>query len=137
MILTILLILLVVVIGLVWLQYRTYRGAGETLNTSLYTFTMTDPDAPSAQNPTSADWLHWLVINATNPDDASSGQTIASYEGPSPPAGSGPHRYYTRVWKQADRLVVNTPPRERFPLAAFAAEHGLTMIKETHVVQNG
>lgn len=30
---------------------------------SLYTLCMTDPDAPSRQNPKYREWHHWLVVN--------------------------------------------------------------------------
>lgn len=84
----------------------------------LWTLAMVDPDAPSRAGPAYRHWLHWLVVDlhglcnsttclfterchaeARAPGDADSaagaakcGRTLASYAGPAPPAGSGPHR---------------------------------------------
>ena len=46
---------------------------------------MHDPDAPSAKN-MGGTWVHWIV-------DAS-GITLLDYKGPSPPPGTGTHRYF-------------------------------------------
>jgi hypothetical protein len=48
---------------------------------ALYSFLMTDPDAPSPQNPIKREWLHYIVINVPGGDKAASnrGQEITSY----------------------------------------------------------
>ena len=50
------------------------------------TLIMYDPDAPSGT------YLHYLVINIAN-GNINSGHTVISYAPPTPPPGSGSHRY--------------------------------------------
>ncbi|CAI5472369.1 unnamed protein product [Closterium sp. Yama58-4] len=68
--------------------------AGRHENGDLYTLVMSDPDAPSPDNPVAAEWLHWLVVNipgaATLPH-SSAGDLLTEYKGPTPPMGM--HRY--------------------------------------------
>ena len=53
---------------------------------------LTDPDAPTPENPKKREWRHWLVMNIPG-NDISSGETCVSYIGAAPPKGSNPHRY--------------------------------------------
>jgi hypothetical protein len=61
-----------------------------------YTIAMTDPDAPSRDNPEWSEICHWL---ATNVSLASSSwmqdnfDNIIEYKAPAPPAKTGKHRY--------------------------------------------
>lgn len=55
---------------------------------SLYTLCMTDPDAPSRQNPKFREWHHWLVGNIPG-GDISKGETLSAYVGSGPPQGTG------------------------------------------------
>ncbi len=62
-----------------------------------YTILMYDPDAPVGT------WLHMLKMNVSSGNIH--GDVVASYVGPSPPAGSGlgpqgTHRYITSVYEQ-------------------------------------
>ena len=79
-----------------------------------------DPDAPSRQNPAKEPWVHWLIFNippttkelsegvsqVENPIDLpgaiqgtnSWDTNNIGYRGPMPPTGSGPHRYYFRLY---------------------------------------
>ena len=72
---------------------------------------MVDPDAPSRDNPTAAQWLHWLVVNIPgrreilglksshiiniysgsdlSAGDVSLGKVLMQHNGPSPPQNSG------------------------------------------------
>merc|ERR1712080_36615 len=92
----------------------------------LYTIAMVDPDAPSRSNPVAAQWKHWLVINVSG-NDLSSGQTLTDYAGPSPPRGSGPHRYVFLAYQQKGRITSISPDnkRARFNIADFAEENNL------------
>ena len=89
-----------------------------------YTVMMIDPDAPSCSNPTYKYWLHYLCINS---DD-----TIVSYEPPTPPIGSGAHRYYIVVYEQSHSIVLNDDEksvlrnRRNFDPESFVAKYGLT-----------
>lgn len=55
---------------------------------ALYTLCMTDPDAPSRQNPKFREWHHWLVGNIPGSDIAK-GDTLSAYVGSGPPQGTG------------------------------------------------
>lgn len=73
-----------------------YPNDGER---EMFTIVMCDPDAPSREHPTNAEWLHWLVVNVPG-GDVSKGHVLAEYHGPAPPAGTGDHRYVLLVYKQ-------------------------------------
>ncbi|XP_073818982.1 protein D3-like [Musca autumnalis] len=75
----------------------------ETDEGALYTLLMVDPDAPSRQDPTYREALHWLVINIPG-KGISKGQTVAEYIGSGPPDGSGLHRYVFLVFKQEKNI---------------------------------
>jgi len=83
-----------------------------------YTMICVDPDAPSPDNPEFRHWLHWLVINipGTGGDhiDPHQGNTIATYMGPSPPAGTGAHRYCFLVYEQSSHIDPSTMDGNRF-----------------------
>jgi phosphatidylethanolamine-binding protein len=64
-----------------------------------YTIVMVDPDAPSRNNPIYKYWLHLLIIN--------NNEKIISHEPPSPPIGSGKHRYIFFLLKQPGTLDKN------------------------------
>ncbi|KFD58453.1 hypothetical protein M514_00679 [Trichuris suis] len=72
----------------------------------LYSLLMTDPDAPSRDNPVNREFLHWLVVNIPK-NDISSGDTVAQYVGSGPPEGTGLHRYVFTVYLQESRLFPN------------------------------
>lgn len=75
---------------------------------TLYTILMTDPDAPSRQNPTAREYRHWMVINI--PDNSiDDGLTIADYIGSDAPQGSGLHRYMFLVYKQNGMIDYSGP----------------------------
>lgn len=76
---------------------------------ALYTLCMTDPDAPSRQNPKYREWHHWLVVNIPD-NDVGKGKTISEYVGSGPPKGTGLHRYVFLVYKQPGQLN----PDEKF-----------------------
>ncbi|XP_072027365.1 protein D2-like [Amphiura filiformis] len=79
-----------------------------------YTLLMVDPDAPSAESPSSRYWLHWLVTNIDGEDLLhSESETIAGYHKPSPPPGTGVHRYQFFLFGHNDKLEVSNPVNER------------------------
>lgn len=106
-----------------------YAGASKGAR---YTLIMADPDAPSPMSPTKRYWLHWLVTNIEG-DDLIRGDilgpkkpslTVKEYEGPSPPRGSGYHRYYFYLFEQDGLLDINAPPqRGGFDVAKFVRDH--------------
>lgn len=67
----------------------------------IYTLVMIDPDAPTPQNPTLAQYLHWLIVNIPG-NEVENGQVLSSYVQPSPPKRSDAHRYIFLVYKQPE-----------------------------------
>ena len=112
---------------------------GEGESTDLYAVTMTDPDAPSRKDPTNADWLHWMVVDIKglpNSEQIKSqnlgGKMMIPYEGPSPPKGSGEHRYFTTIWKQSAPFNATNAPKQRhkFNTSEFARANNWSNIDE-------
>ncbi len=105
-----------------------------------------DPDAPSAQRPGPEPWVHWILFNIPSnlrmlptgvsqepePDaisGASQGQNSwpdenIGYRGPAPPLGSGPHRYFFKLY--ALDLILR--------LTAGATKSQLLAAMETHIL---
>lgn len=111
----------------------------------LYAVTMTDPDAPSANNPVNKDWLHWMAVDIPASSDIDysthsimNGKTILEYTPPAPPPGSGPHRYITRLWEQKSPMGSFIPPqRAKFNTSDFASKHSWTLLQESQFIQKG
>ena len=101
----------------------------------LYTLIMTDPDAPTRENPTLGEVKHWLVVNIPG-SDLSQGEEIAAYRGSGPPKGTGLHRYIFLAYKQQDRLEIDEPRVPQFSAEnrlnwsakAFAEKHSLQLV---------
>jgi phosphatidylethanolamine-binding protein (PEBP) family uncharacterized protein len=77
---------------------------------ALYTLIMTDPDAPSRQNPKNAEWWHWGIINIPG-SDISKGDEVVGYVGAGPPQGTGLHRYVLILCKQSEKIDFPTDRR--------------------------
>ena len=63
---------------------------------SLYSILMFDPDAVG---PTK-NYIHFLGVNIPG-NNVSNGKIILHYKGPSPPQGTGKHRYIFNLYKQS------------------------------------
>jgi len=83
------------------------------------TLVMYDPDAV-----TSPGWLHYLVINIPN-GDISKGDNIISYEGPSPPPGSGSHHYIFEQLSQTSPFTTSIQNRGEFNINQFKKQNNL------------
>lgn len=92
----------------------------------MYTLVMVDPDAPSSINPFNRYVRHWLVSNIVNLD-VMQGDVFTSYHGPTPPPGSGYHRYVFLLYEQSAPLrdYINDTNRARFDLQEFVFLHDL------------
>ncbi|KAF8913753.1 phosphatidylethanolamine-binding protein [Gymnopilus junonius] len=105
-------------------------GINLTGNTS-FVVTIVDPDAPTPQNHSISQFLHFLGGDFT-PDPTSgllsnSSPNLMEFIGPAPPAGSDPHRYVLLVYSQpggfdtnAPTLVNSSTPRNNFNISTFA-----------------
>lgn len=101
--------------------------------TELYTIMMVDPDAPVSKKQKKF-WLHWLKIN-TN-------ETKSDYTPPTPPPGSGPHRYFICLFQQEHKLTdiasyEDMKLRSSFDPHEFVKENGLTLIAFTKFIVKG
>lgn len=102
-----------------------------------------DPDAPSAKNPRTNPWVHWIVYDL--PAEAQKLENSASvdklggkegkndygnnrYDGPCPPAGSGPHRYFFTLYA----LDIST-----LQLEAGASKIDVLQKMEGHIIAQG
>ncbi|XP_037270645.2 protein D1 [Rhipicephalus microplus] len=92
---------------------------------------MLDPDAPSRQYPSLRSWLHWMVINANTTRKLHKGEQAVEYNGPTPPEGTGPHRYvFLAFCQRGKRLKITklkTQRRKKFWLKAFCRKIGDTV----------
>lgn len=93
-----------------------YNEAGPE---TLYTVVIWDPDAPREPS-----FLHWLVVNAPGAD-LSRGTVLQEYYPPTPPAGSGEHRYYVGLYEQSGSLDLSSIPQTGFSIEDFTGRHGL------------
>ncbi|KAF9256593.1 PEBP-like protein [Marasmius fiardii PR-910] len=91
-----------------------------------------DPDAPTPQNPTSAQIRHFLGGNFLNDRGILLNNTpaISEFLQPTPPAGSDAHRYVFLLFRQSRQFnsqteVNSTTSVSLFDVAKFAADTGL------------
>src|SRR5277367_5632200 len=93
-----------------------------------YAAIMVDPDAPSKNDPKFKYWLHWLVLN--------NNESYVDFHPPAPPKGSGEHRYYFLIYKQARCLDLNALEkitiRSNFSPVQFANKYYLTRVGIMH-----
>ncbi|KAI3914990.1 hypothetical protein MKW98_020537 [Papaver atlanticum] len=89
---------------------------------------MVDPDAPSPNEPTMREYVHWIVVDVpggTSPSEHER-KEVVRYMGPKPPEGM--HRYVMVVFKQKGELkmVVEEPAsRAHFNTRNFAQQYDL------------
>ncbi|CAG8633636.1 5376_t:CDS:2 [Funneliformis caledonium] len=121
---------------------------------SRYTLLMVDPDAPSRATPKNREWRHWIIgniprdypflelqkkkpkiliiiIHRLDSGNLSEATVITSYNGPTPPPGTGFHRYVFLLYRQPDshlEFQAVPSPRGGFKARLFAEQHGLQLI---------
>lgn len=82
-----------------------------------------DPDVKEGKS-----FLHWLVINCSGADN-SDGRVVASWYPPSPPPGTGEHRYVIGLMKQQGPLdIPEITDRMNFNATEFAQKHNVSPI---------
>ncbi|KAF0504534.1 protein D2-like isoform X1 [Gigaspora margarita] len=107
------------------------HSGSETDNKSRFTLMMVDPDAPSRKKPDCREWRHWVVGNIPSDGNLSEATNLDSYQGPSPPPGSGHHRYVFLLYRQQDLHVypqLDNEKRNNFKARQFAEQYGLKLI---------
>ncbi|CAI2167833.1 9476_t:CDS:2 [Funneliformis geosporum] len=98
---------------------------------SRYTLLMVDPDAPSRATPKNREWRHWIIGNIPHSGNLSEATVITSYNGPTPPPGTGFHRYVFLLYRQPDshlEFQAVPSPRGGFKARLFAEQHGLQLV---------
>lgn len=94
----------------------------------LYTLMLYDFDAPPSKK-SGKEWLHWLVINIS--DNVRDGKVIVKFHPPTPPEGSGKHRYYVELFEQLNKLNLDNEKtllneRWNFDQKEFIEKYGLS-----------
>ncbi|CAM4713929.1 unnamed protein product [Leuciscus chuanchicus] len=112
----------------------TARGGGSiVLAEKKYTLLMVDPDAPSRKKPSRAYWRHWLLVDikgeAFKTGDVR-GIKLSAYTRPTPPQGTGLHRYQFLVFEQPEDQTLSLSSQEKSSLGnwdpqAFVQRFGL------------
>jgi len=103
-----------------------------------YTVVMTNPDAPSAKDPSQREWVHWVRGNIPGDnlpcDGEDGGDDIKDYVGAGPLDGMGLQRYFIMIFKQKagkidfegkDRAPFTDSERPGFKTAEFAEKYEL------------
>ncbi|KAI1108948.1 phosphatidylethanolamine-binding protein [Nemania sp. NC0429] len=108
-----------------------------------YTFILTDPDAPTPDDPKFAFWRHWVVSglrpqSADGGAAASSSAELTAYLGPGPKDDSKPHRYLFLLYREPEGGLLHLSKddvggeefvqRRSFKPAEFAERHGLRLV---------
>uniref|UniRef100_A0A1B6JCU3 Phosphatidylethanolamine-binding protein n=1 Tax=Homalodisca liturata TaxID=320908 RepID=A0A1B6JCU3_9HEMI len=91
-----------------------------------YTVVMVDPDAPN--HPEGKYYLHWIISNIPGDDlqdgNLKAGTVLSQYRGPTPPDGTGTHRYLLLLYRQdpTASLTLGLPDsrRSQFDLGAWS-----------------
>lgn len=91
-----------------------------------YTIFVVDKDAPSKENPINRYWLHYMSIN--NYKNFNSGKIIIDYKPPTPPKGSGEHRYFVCLYASDYKISPKFTDRPKFNMKHFIEEFGLALI---------
>ncbi|KDN45026.1 hypothetical protein RSAG8_05199, partial [Rhizoctonia solani AG-8 WAC10335] len=103
-----------------------------------YVVAIVDPDAPSRASPTLSQIRHLLAANFTVSSPSkyvhqsyvlkNSTAAFSEYRAPTPPVGSGPHRYVALLYSQPKNFDVSSLSASDirlFNISAFAARAGL------------
>ncbi|CAF3362041.1 unnamed protein product [Rotaria socialis] len=101
-----------------------------------FTLVMADPDAPQRGNERAGPWLHWIKAGFQG-NDINNGKTLADYQGPAPPSGTGPHQYIFLLYKSATSdasqhshsiAVSDSGKRKQYHLKKFEHDHQLQLV---------
>ncbi|KAM0322253.1 hypothetical protein ACHAQA_009541 [Verticillium albo-atrum] len=93
-----------------------------------YVLALTDPDAPSRDNPKWSEFCHWIATGLSISSGASSLEDVLEYKPPAPPEKTGPHRYVFIAFVPANGTTEKlnlTKPKDRKHWGASAPGHGV------------
>ncbi|XP_059497081.1 phosphatidylethanolamine-binding protein 4 isoform X2 [Stegostoma tigrinum] len=80
-----------------------------------YVLIMVDPDAPSKENPKYRFWRHWLMTDIHGKDLQTGfiqGTVLSEYRPPTPPSGTGYHRYQFFLYEQPEGRIISLNKQE-------------------------
>ncbi|KAJ7117085.1 phosphatidylethanolamine-binding protein [Mycena epipterygia] len=124
---------------------------GLVKNEARYTLAMFDPDAPSAAQPTSRQFRHWVITGLTPTEDPSAPvlqptPAANAYRPPGPAKGSGVHRYTFALFREppnfslpegASELDPTVEARRRWDAVKFGERNGLQLVGATFYLVRG
>ncbi|KAI8961955.1 PEBP-like protein [Daldinia sp. FL1419] len=101
-----------------------------------YLFILTDPDAPTPDDPKFAFWRHYVVSGLKPGSEDGEGKVLTEYLGPGPKDDSKPHRYLFLLYREPAGLSLvkedvggdEFVQRRSFKPAEFAEKHGLRLV---------
>ncbi|KAF2397579.1 terminal flower 1-like protein-like protein [Trichodelitschia bisporula] len=121
-----------------------HAPSSSTAKDTTYILTLTDPDAPSREDPKWSEFCHWIAtgvpLDSSSSNKIEGGATealtqtaakgleeIIEYQPPSPPEKTGPHRYVFLAWKAANGSTDGelTKPEGRQNWGTGKVRHGV------------
>ncbi|KAK9423775.1 putative Phosphatidylethanolamine-binding protein [Seiridium unicorne] len=119
----------------------SFAPEADASSSASYTLILTDPDAPTPDDPKFAFWRHW-VLSGLQPLSGDSGEValtkgpVTDYLGPGPKDDSKPHRYLFLLYREPEGLVLKKEDaggeefvqRRSFKPAEFAEKFGLKLV---------
>lgn len=87
----------------------------------LYTLILHDPDSIHG------DYIHWLKVNI---NIVNTGNTIIDYKGPSPPKGTGTHRYIFLLLEQDGPITLKDKIERTTSLTKIFSTFGIDLTRE-------
>ncbi|KAI1121125.1 phosphatidylethanolamine-binding protein [Nemania abortiva] len=117
----------------------TFGPEADAPEDASYSFILTDPDAPTPDDPKFAFWRHY-VLSGLRPQNAvdavAAGSELTAYLGPGPKDDSKPHRYLFLLYREPKGLSLTKADvggeefvqRRSFKPAEFAEQHGLRLV---------
>ncbi|KAM0274856.1 hypothetical protein ACHAQH_007815 [Verticillium albo-atrum] len=93
-----------------------------------YVLTLTDPDAPSRDNPKWGEFCHWIATGLSISTSTSSLEDVLEYKPPAPPEKTGPHRYVLIAFVPANGTTEKlnlSKPGDRKHWGASSPGHGV------------
>ncbi|KAH8039445.1 hypothetical protein HPB51_007323 [Rhipicephalus microplus] len=106
-------------------------GATATECVPPFALIMVDPDAPTVNAATERSRVLWMVINAKSATELHKGEQVMQYESPTPPPGTGTHRFVFLVYCQRGKTLngadVKAAKRTNFDVKDFEKKLGVMM----------
>ncbi|CAG8441071.1 7679_t:CDS:2 [Ambispora gerdemannii] len=109
----------------------TIEATAKSPNVWFATDDQNTEDQFTRANPIRREWRHWVVGNIPANAELNKATTLTTYNGPTPPPGTGKHRYVFVLFKQPQCDIKYDPlpeSREKFNTREFAKKYGLEIV---------